>query len=402
VAAQGATIDVTFELVTPAYAGGADPHVIDCLRPPTLKALLRFWWRTMHAKLQGDDLFRAEERLFGSTRAGQGIRMVPRGDWGSMRTETPKRLSPQQRYLGYGRVRDEDTGRCLPRLPAGSSCDLRLVPPPGADEQARRELHGALWLLSAFGGIGGRSRRGWGSLRVAGDFPDDLPDPHSGQRALAAGLKTILKGRLTSKMPRHTAFSANTFVAVHRKDCSTWEQALDAAGRELLRYCQLLGSGTRSSGKGPDNRWRRFWFDRFIEEEQEAVPQGKRQLSGVHYLGLPRNAYYTDEDKTDEDRTLLVGVGPELKGRRASPLFISIVRDQARFRPVFLSLPAHFLPSDDDQYEPHVGLSESPQIEALEPPDDRAVTAFFRGNAGVRWQGLLQGERWSGEQLSGW
>lgn len=115
-------IEVTFELTTPAYAGTADTGKTEGLRPPTLKALLRFWWRAMHAELRGDDLFRAEESLFGSTRAGQGLRMVPRGDWGTVRTETPERPSPQQRYLGYGRVRDEDPRRHLLRLPAGSSC----------------------------------------------------------------------------------------------------------------------------------------------------------------------------------------------------------------------------------------------------------------------------------------
>lgn len=118
--AAQAAIDVTFELVTPAYAGGADPNVIDCLRPPTLKALLRFWWRAMNPEMGPTELFEREGEIFGSTKHGQGLRMVPRGDWSSARAETPKSLSRQQRYLGYGRVRDEDTGRWyLPRLPTG-------------------------------------------------------------------------------------------------------------------------------------------------------------------------------------------------------------------------------------------------------------------------------------------
>jgi hypothetical protein len=127
-----------------------------------------------------------------------------------------------------------------------------------------------------------------------------------------------------------------------------------------------------------------------------AVPAERKVLSGAHAFGLPRNAYYKDED-----RTLQVGVGPELNGRRASPLFISVVRDGGAFRPIFLLLPARFLPRCKD-YKPHVGLSESDELAALKPPDYSTATAFFKGSDYPSWQGLLTGKRWSGNQLDIW
>ncbi len=48
--AMRAAFETTLELVTPAFLAGAGQEAEDCdLRPATLRGLLRWWWRTMHA-----------------------------------------------------------------------------------------------------------------------------------------------------------------------------------------------------------------------------------------------------------------------------------------------------------------------------------------------------------------
>lgn len=402
-------IDVTFELVTPAYAGGADPAVPDCLRPPVLKSMLRFWWRTRLATQKPESLWRGEAQIFGSTtyvvpgdparktRGGQSLRCVPEGDWGSLHPEAPALLSTAQKYLGYGRALDEETDVALPRIKAGqrSAAALSLIPQRKANDSYIRHLYESLWLMSAFGGIGGRNRRGWGSLRVRCSFPEDLPDPHANiagaKDSLEQGLRAVFPNGvagLSKSLPPFTAFSKHCLIALGPAR-DGWEAALDAAGRALLDYRRLLGAGTKTSGKGPDNQWRRAWFN-WLEQPSQLGPDDTGPPSADDCLplgsafGLPHNAYFRDE------KTLGVGVGEDLSGRRGSPLFISVLGDGQQFRPVVLFLPATFLPSDR---KAHVRL-EAGRAFPLRSPIWDGVTEFYRGSNAVRWRGLFSMAGW--------
>jgi len=83
-------IGVELELVTPAYIGGADALTPDCLGPPAVNSALRMWRCTRYPNAQSK-LYLVEARIFGASglpkdapdhlRAGQGVRIVPRGDW---------------------------------------------------------------------------------------------------------------------------------------------------------------------------------------------------------------------------------------------------------------------------------------------------------------------------------
>ncbi len=223
-------MEVTFELLTPAFAGNADPKGepgTDGLRPPTLKALLRFWWRALRPDLTPAELFVREEELFGSTRAGQGLRVVPDHD----PAPSGNQIAPRGQYEGYGgsgdpwrayaafgpvqreepkadpvtgapppgAVWDKRSGRyksrnqtqvarlepeyqaCfrleLPRRAwdsgkpqAGGRWPHRPAKEPDRDRW-RWQLEGALWLMAVAGGVGSRSRRGNGSLAVGYEEP---------------------------------------------------------------------------------------------------------------------------------------------------------------------------------------------------------------------------------------
>ncbi|HID23393.1 MAG TPA: type III-B CRISPR module RAMP protein Cmr6, partial [Planctomycetaceae bacterium] len=72
----------TLELVTPAFLAGAEQHGDDAkdgcdLRPATLRGLLRWWWRTLHAGfLDVRTLQRLEASLWGDTRSGGAVRIL--------------------------------------------------------------------------------------------------------------------------------------------------------------------------------------------------------------------------------------------------------------------------------------------------------------------------------------
>ena len=65
-------------LTTPAFLAGADQKREDCdLRPATLRGLLRWWWRTMHAgHLDRDSLRSLETAVWGDAQLGSPVRIA--------------------------------------------------------------------------------------------------------------------------------------------------------------------------------------------------------------------------------------------------------------------------------------------------------------------------------------
>ncbi|HEV2472928.1 MAG TPA: RAMP superfamily CRISPR-associated protein, partial [Chthonomonadales bacterium] len=227
-------INLELRLVTPAYTGGADTEVADGLRPPTLKALLRFWWRAMHPELKPQELFAREEALFGSTSAGQRLSIIPVGPINTM-SECPARyttdVKPPLFYLAYGTQGDRQSNP-RPRAKADTTYRYRLILSPAMTVEDRSEIFKALWLLGAIGGCGTRSRRGFGSLEIV-SASLDLPHRPAAdtQAALVTWLKSGVERICTpvfDGLPEHTAFSKRARL-VCGPERGTWEDALIAA-----------------------------------------------------------------------------------------------------------------------------------------------------------------------------
>ncbi len=186
----------TLELLAPAFLAGAAQNKADCdLRSPTLRGLLRWWWRTMHAgRLRPDHLLELETAVWGgASTAGDGagigspvsLTLVPHSrnppaalDYKSEASNHGLADQPSNRkfiqgihYLGYG-MQEKKNSRWF-RHP-GARWTLRLSVRDGFWRSERkpsiaaRELLGqaeaALWLLTRFGGAGSRSRKGFGSF----------------------------------------------------------------------------------------------------------------------------------------------------------------------------------------------------------------------------------------------
>ncbi len=408
-------IDVTFELVTPAYAGGADTTRTDGPRPPTLKALLRFWWRTTHPDLLPGELFEAEERIFGSTKVGQGLRVVPLGRWGAPRSDPVGTLEkdPLHVYFAYGPVSWDRLSRAdrsrprpgasvlkTPRTRQGESVGLRLRWRDDRPAGLQDDLRKTLWLAAAFGTLGSRARRGWGSLRLGCEFGPALTDPHSGadrsatQAILAHGLKAIFRSRSATPLPhglaepRHTAFSPRARLALGPA-APTGERALKVARDLYYEYHRALGAVARHPpGRvGPDFKKRATWLAT-PPAARDTTPRGSA-------FGLPHNAQFSRPSR----RRVEVGVGNDLKGRRASPVFFKVLRCGAEFVPVVLWMPALFLPRG----RPVCVRVDGAGATELKYGGDDAIAAFFDGDPSLTcpagggrplpWRGLA-GNSW--------
>jgi CRISPR-associated protein Cmr6 len=226
-APSSASSTATLELVTPGFFAGADQEKAEqcVLRPASLRGMLRWWWRTLHAGfVDSATLSRLEAAVWGDVRAGAPVRLTlealgehrparfdKRQAQRDHRLPQPPdtRTTPGLWYHTFGmddnRTEDGVTRRVqrwflppgsrwrvlLSARPATFSAaagERRGVSPPVQDATggldpasvpgARRRAPGpvvpadlvvqqaraALWLLCRFGGVGAKCRKGFGAF----------------------------------------------------------------------------------------------------------------------------------------------------------------------------------------------------------------------------------------------
>ena len=150
-------IELDLETVTPMFLHGHDSKIVE-LRPPPFKALFRYWWRTVQ-DCDWRSLQKAEADLFGSTdgKAPFSIRISGTTDLG-----VPKKYSPLPHKNTFP-TEAYDTGK---------SFNLRLIAKNISDANYYKQIAKLGFLL---GGVGNRSRRGFGSIRETGWNFSDVP-----------------------------------------------------------------------------------------------------------------------------------------------------------------------------------------------------------------------------------
>lgn len=199
------TLTATYRIVTPMFLGGADPTAEAELRLPSFKGALRFWWRALQWGKVRDvtELRRKEAELFGSSEKGQSRVLLEMEQAVSETNKVTEPWPPNswQRYTGYG-LRDKGE-RCY--LKPGSEwkvhVSLRRFPP-----EEQNQVLTSLKLLGLAGGLGARSRKGWGSITLTALEGADwtCPDsPTAWEKTLA-----LLVGESASAVPPWTAFSS--------------------------------------------------------------------------------------------------------------------------------------------------------------------------------------------------
>jgi CRISPR-associated protein Cmr1 len=157
------------------FLSGADQNTPE-LRPPSIKGALRFWWRAMNGHLSLEDLKKREEEIFGGTE-GRSKVLVRIGKRNLKNENTkqkdflPKGYSVNVGhgkmhaidYLAYG-IENFDKEKSFNRdyLRIQKEFDLILSFP----ENLQEDILKVLYVFSYFGGLGAKSRNGFGSIYI--------------------------------------------------------------------------------------------------------------------------------------------------------------------------------------------------------------------------------------------
>jgi CRISPR-associated protein Cmr1 len=375
-------IEVVYKIITPMFCGGALPKDRAELRLPSFKGVLRWWWRALAwSRFEGNlsNIQKAEDDLFGSVREGQGkviMRLLPSKAPSMIKKDDVLKLDGKvvgegARYLGYGVM--EAFGSAKKGVQAGqltrpclqAPFDLRIeLRVRDADESNRGLLLDAVKAVGVLGGIGAKSRKGYGSLvlrsismngKSCWSSPTSASDLQKAIRDLLAG-----SGKSVAALhgqPPYTALSPRTRVVLIPADGQAQPLALlDRVGRELMRF-RSWGHNGKVLG---------MESERNFKDDHDLMKNASGQRS-VHprriVFGLPHN-YGKQSDQQ-------VGPADARIDRRASPLLIHIHECGTAPIAVLSLLPAQFLPGDEP--EVNVGskkLKLASENELWKPLDD--------------------------------
>lgn len=331
----------------------ADPRGV---RIPSLRGVLEFWYRALLGGTPSAEVFQQQARTFGSADGGQGLSIrplgMPRFDSGILDFDQRDEDPFPYLYLGYGPLQ-------LLRGPHGRQVatsyhkkQARDAIYEGIDRRSRFQfmargtpsqieaLKRALVLLHLFGGLGSRSRRGWGSVEVEAKEAGIAPPPATA--GLAEWLQTALANAWKAEayppghgQPEFSALSPDARIYVTRVLEGDYRTVLQEFFRRLrdvrsYRDRRPLAVADHTLETGDLN----LPSDRSIT----AVPA---RLA----FGMPFQPGHGDQWVMKYQGRL---PGPDWREgkvvtRRASPLFLKVLRLGAqRHAGVALFLPARF------------------------------------------------------------
>ena len=366
-------IEATYRATTPMFCGGADPKDAE-LRLPSFKGALRFWWRALAWSRLGGDLEAIEEEeaeLFGSTKSQAKVSMrldaqqkpetIATGDVLKILPNSPKTVGDGARYLGYGVMQafGANAGKlsrsCL-IAPFEFTVRLRCR---DLDFPALSTLKASLIALGIFGGMGAKSRKGYGSLMLQSlcvNGEEVWQTPQS-MKELCNRIESLRhdSGLDTTSLPEYTALTGNTRHVLLTTDKRESLETLDLIGREMVRY-RSWGHKGNILGNIPS--------ERNFEDDHDLMklpPAERKSHPRRIAFGLPHNYGRKSDDQVSpwDKRNL---------DRRASPLFIHIHECGETPVAVLSFLPARFLPRGNSDIR--VGcnrVSQAPEPDLYQP-----------------------------------
>lgn len=167
----------SYRIITPLFGGGVEPQHADpitVVRASEIRGQLRFWWRATQGGRYGPDglaaMKRDEDALWGSTSSPSLVQVEVRNvTTGALLTKAGGKNSfsfgdPIKSPISYAAfpLREVSEGPASGGLAFGVEFQLVVTLP--ADQKWREQVIAALWAWETFGGIGARTRRGFGAL----------------------------------------------------------------------------------------------------------------------------------------------------------------------------------------------------------------------------------------------
>lgn len=211
------SVEFDLEVVTPMFLGGANTTDAE-LRVPSIKGMLRFWWRVTCGIKSLEEMKNEEAKVFGSTeqKASFSMRLEGLENVKAINSNLPsgKKFQVEGKtfkigiidYLAFG-IRDHKKGYTRQHFPSGTQFKLKF---DLYNRDYEQSVSKALYAFINYGGLGAKSRNGFGSL------------------CLKEG--KVYKVRSEQGLKEYTALSRESQLFYGLNDHAKWEDALSEIG----------------------------------------------------------------------------------------------------------------------------------------------------------------------------
>ena len=355
-----------YQVITPLYGGGEETQKADTVtivRATEVRGQLRFWWRATRGGEFNGDLAKMKERedeIWGSSAednkpgpSGVSVRIVQctKGNLKKEQKRGDKVLHISHPSADWSYVAfplRESKGSVL----EGVVFDLEIKYP----DQFIHEIEAALWAWENFGGIGARTRRGFGALLCTNS---PLATMENVEKNIQEGIeKHVSSGVFPAGVP-HLSRTKNYRIIPKNNATSAWEFLF----KKLKDFRQHRQPGKNNKpGRSP---WPEPDSIRLILNSNGRFSYGVHKPAHLVLrkfprakFGLPINFEFPQKDDHDPKKTLLQGrslSNNKYIDRLASPLIIRPItcKDGALGLAVILEWETV---ESDERYTPPGGL----------------------------------------------
>jgi CRISPR-associated protein Cmr1 len=403
-----------YELITPLFGGGVEPKKNDLaqlINGKSVRGQLRFWWRACKGVGTTEEMKRNESEVWGAasqpsqpltSKVSLSVSVTRHGDPDVPFIMVRNRPRPDDRssivtpYAAFSLQPTDDEMRDALRrgeevriesVQVGVEFSLLIAFPT----DVRDQVESALWCWETFGGIGGRTRRGFGSIAlksVEEDGRNVSPEKWTTREVLSK-ISRRLEGTIATgewnpsvpHLPRVTAgvlrvtnakyHGARRSVSGGRDDVlKSWWYLID----KLHRFRQSPRNETvyhgRTDWPEPDEIRRRYTA--LTGKTTLRAPSHKiRQFPRADF-GLPIVFKFKDDDRGEPPKTTLEGTNTN---RLASPLILRPVLCEDGAVSLALILESPRVPDGGVELKGYGAVTTN-----LAPGDEKEITPL-RGKA---------------------
>lgn len=194
------------EVVTPMFLAGADQKEAE-LRTQSIKGDLRFWWRALYGSDNIEDMKKRESEVFGDTEKKSKTKiMLSNVNTKESLDKLHKSGFHTLNYMAYGY--DDNKGNIRKYILPGSTFEFSVL----FCNEIYKQLENVINVFLQFGGLGSKSRNGFGSI-------------------YCKNIKVIdIAGFFKGELKNFTAFSKESKCFDDFYEKNSWEDALVQMG----------------------------------------------------------------------------------------------------------------------------------------------------------------------------
>lgn len=328
-----------YRLITPLYGGGVNPNEADpvtVIRATEIRGHLRFWWRACRGGCFNGDIaaLKKEEDAIWGKAYKKGDNGIPFDQTMQITVNVNKvgelikpfymerrRAKPTNNIPGYAafplQPNQEEQKKTEPYIPSVRK-DVSFTMIISYPQSHCKDVEAALWAWETFGGLGARTRRGFGALHLLAidSKPYSIaPNSHDAEQWLRDKLKLhIEEGTFQDGLP-HLSKDMQLVVTNPNNDpmwawnklinsLRNFRQYRDARGRNVWPEAKAIRSLTSQVPKNEDHN------------HPQKFPRAAFGLPIIfHFTGAHAPTDTTLKEQSDNEET-------ESKERFASPLIL--------------------------------------------------------------------------------